>query len=39
MGSAGAVHHNKFLPVLRLYASLPRASLLQGTASTGANRL
>jgi hypothetical protein len=28
----------KILPVFRLYASLPRTSLLQGTASTGANR-
>jgi len=34
--SAWPVYHKKFLPVFRLYASLPRASLLQGNASTGA---
>ena len=34
--SARPVQNNKFLPVLRFYASLPRTSLLQGIAATGA---
>ncbi|NII85658.1 hypothetical protein [Pedobacter sp. SG918] len=29
------MQNNKFLPVLRLYASLPRTSLLQGIAQPG----
>ena len=36
-GAQGLVHSNKCVPVLRLYALLPRTSLLQGIASTGAN--
>ncbi|MBT2561867.1 hypothetical protein J7E50_20075 [Pedobacter sp. ISL-68] len=34
--SAEPVQNAMFLPVLRFYASLPRSSLLQGNASTGA---
>jgi len=34
--SAMPVHGKKFLPVFRFYASLPRTSLLQGIAATGA---
>jgi len=34
--SAKFVQNNTFLPVLHLYASLPRTSLLQGNATTGA---
>jgi len=35
--SAMLVQSNKCVPVLRLYASLPRTSLLQGIGSTGAS--
>jgi len=34
--SAGPIQNTKFPPVFRLYASLPRTSLLQGIAATGA---
>ncbi|CAH0153876.1 hypothetical protein SRABI27_00591 [Pedobacter sp. Bi27] len=36
--SAPPVQNKKFLPVLRFYASLPRTSLLQGNAATGAKQ-
>ncbi|WP_230146699.1 hypothetical protein [Pedobacter sp. Bi126] len=34
--SAAPVQNTQSLPVFRFYASLPRTSLLQGNASTGA---
>jgi len=37
--SAWLVQNTKLLPVFRLYASLPRTSLLQGNTTTGAKWL